>query len=62
MKGYKWLLYQNKQVKNDSFSYRRYEALAKHIKHFLKKHLSERTSVPAVIPVLGSVGAIPRLF
>ena len=38
LKGYKWLLSENQQVINDLIGYRRYEALAKHIKPFLKKH------------------------
>ena len=37
LKGYKWLLSQNQRVRNDSFSHRRCETLAKHIKRFLKK-------------------------
>ena len=32
MKSYKWLLSQNQQIQSDFFSYRVYEALAKHIK------------------------------
>ena len=40
LKGYKRLLSQNQQVKIEFFGYRRYEALAKHIKpFFLKKAL-----------------------
>ena len=38
LKGYKWLLSQNERVRNGFFDYRRYEALAKHIKPFFKKH------------------------
>ena len=38
LKGYKWLLSQNQRVTNDFFGYRRYEAQAKHIEPFLKKH------------------------
>ena len=34
LKGYKWLLSQNQGVRNNFFGYRRYEALAKHIKPF----------------------------
>ena len=45
LKGYKWLLSQNQRVRNDFSGYRRYEALAKHIKPFFTKHLSERTFV-----------------
>ena len=37
LKG-KWLLSQDQQVRNDFFGYRWYEALAKHIKLFSKKH------------------------
>ena len=37
LKGYKWLLSQNQVVRNEIFGYGRYEALAKHIKPFLKK-------------------------
>ena len=37
LKVYKWLLSQNQRVRNEFFSYRWYEALAKHIKPF-KKH------------------------
>ena len=36
LKGCKWLLSQNQQVRNDLLGYRRYEALAKHTKPFLK--------------------------
>ena len=36
LKGYKWLLSQNQRVRNDFFDYRRYEALAKDVKPFLK--------------------------
>ena len=49
LKGYRWLLSQNQQVRNDFSGYRGYEALAKHIKPFFTKHLSERTSVPRLI-------------
>ena len=35
----KWLLFQNQQVRNDTFGYKRYEALVKYIKPFLKKTL-----------------------
>ena len=38
LEGSKWLLSQNQRVGNDLFGCRRYEALAKHIKSFLKKH------------------------
>ena len=31
-KIYKWLLSQNQRVRNGFFGYRRYEALAKHVK------------------------------
>ena len=48
MKGYKWLLSQNQRLRNETFGYRRYEALVKHIKSFFKKHYSERTSVPGL--------------
>ena len=34
LKGYKWLLSQNQRVRNNFSGYRRYEALAKHIKPF----------------------------
>ena len=37
LKGYKWLLCQNQQVRNVFFGYRRYQALAKHIKHYFAK-------------------------
>ena len=43
LKGYKWLLSQSQGVRIDFLGYRRYEALAKHIKPVLKKHYSERT-------------------
>ena len=39
LKGYKWLLSQNQQARNDFSGYRQYEVLAKHIKPFLKKAL-----------------------
>ena len=39
LKGYKWLLSENQRVRNDFFGYRRYEALAKHVKAFFKKTL-----------------------
>ena len=38
LKVYKWLLSQNQRVRIDFLGYRRYEALAKHINPFLKKH------------------------
>ena len=44
LKGYEWLS-QNQRVRNDFFGYRRYEALSKHIKPFLKKRYSEKTSL-----------------
>ena len=34
LKDYKWFFSQNHRVRNDFFGYRRYEALAKHIKPF----------------------------
>ena len=36
LKGCKWLLSQNQHVRSDFFGYRRYEALAKHIKPFFQ--------------------------
>ena len=48
LKDYKWLLSQNQRVRNGCFGYRRCEALAQHIKPFLKKHSSERTTVPGL--------------
>ena len=36
LEDYKWLLFQNQQVRNDVFGYRRYETLAKHLKPFSK--------------------------
>ena len=48
LKGYKWLLSQNQQVRNEFFGYRWYKPLAKHIKPFLKKYYSEKTSVPGL--------------
>ena len=36
LKDYNWLLSQNQRVRNDFFGYRRYWALANHIKPFLK--------------------------
>ena len=38
LKSNKWLLSQNQRVRNGVFGYRRYWALAKHIKPFIKKH------------------------
>ena len=35
-KGYKWLFSQNQQARTDFLGHRRYEALVKHIKPFLK--------------------------
>ena len=35
-KDYKWLLSLNKQIRNDFFGYRLFQALAKHFKPFLK--------------------------
>ena len=46
LKGYKWLLFQNQRVRNDSFGYRRYEALAKHIKPFLKNIKAKGSQYP----------------
>ena len=34
LKDYKWFFSQNQRVRNDFSGYRRYEALAKHIKPF----------------------------
>ena len=39
LKGYKWLVSQNQQLRIDFRDYRRYNALAKHIKPFFKKML-----------------------
>ena len=39
LKGYKWLLSNNKRLRNELFGYRRYKALAKHIKPFIKRNL-----------------------
>ena len=36
LKSYKCLLSQTHRVRNDFFGYKRYEALAQHIKSFLK--------------------------
>ena len=38
--------------RNDFFGYRMIEALAKHIKPFLKKHYGERASVPKLLDKL----------
>ena len=38
LKGYKWLLSQNQNRRIDFLGYRRYEALAEHIKPSFKKH------------------------
>ena len=38
LKGYNLLLSQNQRVRIDILGYRWYEALAKHIEAFLKKH------------------------
>ena len=35
-KDYKWLLSLNKQIRNDFFGYRLFQALDKHFKPFLK--------------------------
>ena len=48
LKGYKWLLSQNQQVRIVFLGYRWYEALAKHIKPFLKSIKVKRTSVPGL--------------
>ena len=40
LKGYKWLLSQNQRVRIDFLGYRRYNALAKHIKPFFKKNVN----------------------
>ena len=45
LKGCNWL---NQQVRNDFFGYRRYEALAKHIKPFFKKTFNWKDSVPGL--------------
>ena len=39
LKGYKWLLSQKQSKRIDFLGYRRYEALAKHIKSVLKKSI-----------------------
>ena len=42
LKGYKWLLSQNRKVRNEFPSYRSYEALANHIKPIFTKHCEGR--------------------
>ena len=39
LKGYKWLLSPKKRVRIDFLGYIRYDALAKHIKHFFNKNI-----------------------
>ena len=39
LKGYKWVLSQNQRKRIDFLGYRRYEALAKHIKSVFKKRI-----------------------
>ena len=39
LKGYRWLFSQNQRVRIGLLDYRRYDALAKHVKPFLKKTL-----------------------
>ena len=46
LKGYKWLMSQNQQVRNDFFGYGQYLVMTKYTKHFLEKHYTERLSVP----------------
>ena len=47
LKSCKWLLSQNQQVRIDFLRYRRYEALAKHIKPLKKKKTVKRKDVSA---------------
>ena len=49
LKGYKWLLSQNKRIGIDFLGYRRYKALAKHIKPFLKTLKSKDVSARTII-------------
>ena len=46
LKSYKCLLSQNKRVKNSVFGYKRYYALPKHIKPFLKNIKVEGRKCP----------------
>ena len=48
LKGYKWLLSHNQRVRNEIFGYRRYDALAKHIKPFLKNIKSKDGSAQTI--------------
>ena len=45
-KDYKWLLSQKQRGRNGVFGYRRYEALAKHIRFFLKDIKAEGCQCP----------------
>ena len=38
LNGYKWLLSQNQRLRINFLGYRRYQALAKHMKPVFKKH------------------------
>ena len=46
LKGYKWLLSLNQRVRIDFLGYIRYEALAKHVKLFLKNIKVKRHQCP----------------
>ena len=57
LRGYKWLFFQNHRVINDFFGYRRYEALAKHIKLFLKNIKVKGYHLPDCYIIRGDVGS-----
>ena len=46
LKGFKWLLSRNQQVRKDFLGYRRYEALAKRIKPSFKNIKVKRRQCP----------------
>ena len=48
LKGYKWLVSQNQQVRIDFLGYLRYERLAKHIKPYLKNIKVKNVSAPTI--------------
>ena len=58
LKGYKWLLSQNQQVRNDFSGYRWYKALAKHIKHFLQNIQVKGHQCPDYIYWLNILGRL----
>ena len=65
-KSYKWFLSQNQQVRIVFLGYMRYEALAKHIKPFLKNKVKVRQcsdyNFSVILLILSEITDVRRLF